>query len=138
VASCGGAAERKYVTRSPFWWGSSIRPAQAKYDGSANPDQGGGSAVIGNETSRFDPSDFTTRTHNSKLLSVNLPLVAEDSGTEPLRPLKIVQEPKRGLSVTVVDACGVRGGRGMNTVYLRIWLFLVVHAAVLLSLLLLI
>ena len=40
-------AEREYVTRAgtttPFWWGSSITPAQANYDGSAAPYPGGGS-----------------------------------------------------------------------------------------------
>jgi formylglycine-generating enzyme required for sulfatase activity len=40
-------AEREYVTRAgtttPFWWGSSITPRQANYDGSADPYKGGGS-----------------------------------------------------------------------------------------------
>ena len=40
-------AEREYVTRAgtstSFWWGPSITPKQANYDGSANPYQGGGS-----------------------------------------------------------------------------------------------
>jgi formylglycine-generating enzyme required for sulfatase activity len=40
-------AEREYVTRAgtttPFWWGSSITPKQANYDGSADPYKGGGS-----------------------------------------------------------------------------------------------
>ena len=40
-------AEREYVTRAgtttPFWWGSSITPAQANYIGTANPYKGGGS-----------------------------------------------------------------------------------------------
>ena len=40
-------AEREYVTRAgtttPFWWGSSITPKQASYDGSADPYKGGGS-----------------------------------------------------------------------------------------------
>jgi formylglycine-generating enzyme required for sulfatase activity/tetratricopeptide (TPR) repeat protein len=40
-------AEREYVTRAgtttPFWWGSSITPKQANYDGSAEPYKGGGS-----------------------------------------------------------------------------------------------
>jgi formylglycine-generating enzyme required for sulfatase activity len=40
-------AEREYVTRAgtttPFWWGSSITPKQANYDGSAEPYEGGGS-----------------------------------------------------------------------------------------------
>jgi formylglycine-generating enzyme required for sulfatase activity len=40
-------AEREYVTRgdttTPFWWGSSITPKQANYDGSANPYKGGDS-----------------------------------------------------------------------------------------------
>jgi formylglycine-generating enzyme required for sulfatase activity len=39
-------AEREYVTRAgtttPFWWGSSISPDQANYDGSADPYKGGG------------------------------------------------------------------------------------------------
>jgi formylglycine-generating enzyme required for sulfatase activity len=39
-------AEREYVTRAgtdtPFWWGSSITPGQANYDGSAEPYKGGG------------------------------------------------------------------------------------------------
>lgn len=39
-------AEREYVTRAgtttPFWWGSSITPAQANYEGSATPYKGGG------------------------------------------------------------------------------------------------
>jgi formylglycine-generating enzyme required for sulfatase activity len=39
-------AEREYVTRAgtttPFWWGSSITPKQANYDGSADPYMGGG------------------------------------------------------------------------------------------------
>jgi formylglycine-generating enzyme required for sulfatase activity len=40
-------AEREYVTRAgtttPFWWGSSIKPTQANYDGSRDPYEGGGS-----------------------------------------------------------------------------------------------
>jgi formylglycine-generating enzyme required for sulfatase activity len=40
-------AEREYVTRAgtttPFWWGSSITPKQANYDGSADSYKGGGS-----------------------------------------------------------------------------------------------
>jgi len=40
-------AEREYVTRvgttTPFWWGSSISPAEANYNGSAEPYKGGGS-----------------------------------------------------------------------------------------------
>jgi formylglycine-generating enzyme required for sulfatase activity len=40
-------AEREYVTRAgtttPFWWGSSITPMQANYNGSVEPYQGGGS-----------------------------------------------------------------------------------------------
>jgi formylglycine-generating enzyme required for sulfatase activity/uncharacterized caspase-like protein len=40
-------AEREYVTRAgtttPFWWGSSITPKQANYDGSVDPYNGGGS-----------------------------------------------------------------------------------------------
>jgi formylglycine-generating enzyme required for sulfatase activity len=40
-------AERECVTRAgkttPFWWGSSITPKQANYDGSADPYEGGGS-----------------------------------------------------------------------------------------------
>jgi formylglycine-generating enzyme required for sulfatase activity len=40
-------AEREYVTRAgtttPFWWGSSITPKQANYEGSAKPYKGGGS-----------------------------------------------------------------------------------------------
>jgi formylglycine-generating enzyme required for sulfatase activity len=40
-------AEREYVTRAgtttPFWWGSSITPQQANYDGSGAPYKGGGS-----------------------------------------------------------------------------------------------
>jgi formylglycine-generating enzyme required for sulfatase activity len=40
-------AEREYVARAgtttPFWWGSSITPKQANYDGSADPYKGGGS-----------------------------------------------------------------------------------------------
>jgi formylglycine-generating enzyme required for sulfatase activity len=40
-------AEREYVTRAgtttPFWWGSSITPQQANYDGSADLFKGGGS-----------------------------------------------------------------------------------------------
>jgi len=40
-------AEREYVTRAstttPFWWGSSITPTQANYNGSADPYTGGGS-----------------------------------------------------------------------------------------------
>ena len=43
-------AEREYVTRAgtttPFWWGSSISPTQANYDGSAAPYQGGGSRGV--------------------------------------------------------------------------------------------
>jgi formylglycine-generating enzyme required for sulfatase activity len=39
-------AEREYVARAgtttPFWWGSSITPDQANYDGSADPYKGGG------------------------------------------------------------------------------------------------
>lgn len=39
--------EREYVTRAgtttPFWWGSSITPKQANYNGSADPYKGGGS-----------------------------------------------------------------------------------------------
>lgn len=39
-------AEREYVARAgtstPFWWGSSITPAQANYDGSVTPYKGGG------------------------------------------------------------------------------------------------
>jgi len=39
--------EREYVTRAgattPFWWGSSITPAEANYNGSAEPYKGGGS-----------------------------------------------------------------------------------------------
>ena len=38
--------EREYVTRAgtttPFWWGASITPKQANYDGSAEPYKGGG------------------------------------------------------------------------------------------------
>jgi formylglycine-generating enzyme required for sulfatase activity len=30
-------------TTTPFWWGSSITPKQANYDGSVDPYQGGGS-----------------------------------------------------------------------------------------------
>jgi formylglycine-generating enzyme required for sulfatase activity len=30
-------------TTTPFWWGSSITPKQANYDGSAEPYKGGGS-----------------------------------------------------------------------------------------------
>ena len=45
-------AEREYVSRggttTPFWWGSSITPKQANYDGSVDPYKGGGSrASIG-------------------------------------------------------------------------------------------
>ncbi len=40
-------AEREYVTRAgtttPFWWGRSITPALANYDGSVEPYKGGGS-----------------------------------------------------------------------------------------------
>jgi formylglycine-generating enzyme required for sulfatase activity/uncharacterized caspase-like protein len=40
-------AEREYVARAgttmPFWWGSSITPMQANYNGSADPYKGGGS-----------------------------------------------------------------------------------------------
>jgi formylglycine-generating enzyme required for sulfatase activity len=40
-------AEREYVTRAgtttPFWWGSSIAPSDANYNGSAKPYRGGGS-----------------------------------------------------------------------------------------------
>jgi formylglycine-generating enzyme required for sulfatase activity len=40
-------AEREFVTRAgtatPFWWGSSIAPAHANYDGTAAPYTGGGS-----------------------------------------------------------------------------------------------
>ena len=40
-------AEREYAARAgtttPFWWGSSITPEQANYDGSAEPYEGGGS-----------------------------------------------------------------------------------------------
>jgi len=40
-------AEREYVTRAgtttPFWWGTSITPRQANYNGSAEPYKGGGS-----------------------------------------------------------------------------------------------
>ena len=39
-------AEREYVARAetttPFWWGSSITPAQANYNGAAEPYEGGG------------------------------------------------------------------------------------------------
>jgi formylglycine-generating enzyme required for sulfatase activity len=39
-------AEREYVTRAgtttPFWWGATITPKQANYDGSAEPYKGGG------------------------------------------------------------------------------------------------
>jgi formylglycine-generating enzyme required for sulfatase activity len=39
-------AEREYVTRagttSPFWWGTSITPQQANYDGTEAPYKGGG------------------------------------------------------------------------------------------------
>ncbi len=39
-------AEREYVTRAgtktPFWWGSSITPEQANYNGSEDPYKGGG------------------------------------------------------------------------------------------------
>jgi formylglycine-generating enzyme required for sulfatase activity len=39
-------AEREYVTRAgrttPFWWGSSITPKQANYDGNDDPFKGGG------------------------------------------------------------------------------------------------
>jgi formylglycine-generating enzyme required for sulfatase activity len=39
--------EREYVARAgtttPFWWGSSITPAQANYDGTLEPYTGGGS-----------------------------------------------------------------------------------------------
>jgi formylglycine-generating enzyme required for sulfatase activity len=39
--------EREYVTRAgtmtPFWWGTSITPTQANYDGSVDPYKGGGS-----------------------------------------------------------------------------------------------
>jgi formylglycine-generating enzyme required for sulfatase activity len=39
-------AEREYVARAststPFWWGSAITPAQANYDGTAEPYKGGG------------------------------------------------------------------------------------------------
>jgi formylglycine-generating enzyme required for sulfatase activity len=40
-------AEREYVARAgtttPFWWGARITPAQANYDGTAEPYKGGGS-----------------------------------------------------------------------------------------------
>jgi formylglycine-generating enzyme required for sulfatase activity len=40
-------SEREYVARAgtttPFWWGKSISPAQANYDGSAEPYKGGSS-----------------------------------------------------------------------------------------------
>jgi formylglycine-generating enzyme required for sulfatase activity len=40
-------SEREYVARAgtttPFWWGSSITPEQANYNGSAEPYKGGGS-----------------------------------------------------------------------------------------------
>ena len=40
-------SEREYVARAgtttPFWWGSSITPTQANYDGSVEPYKGGGS-----------------------------------------------------------------------------------------------
>jgi formylglycine-generating enzyme required for sulfatase activity len=40
-------SEREYVTRAgtttPFWWGSSITPKQANYNGSVDPYEGGGS-----------------------------------------------------------------------------------------------
>jgi formylglycine-generating enzyme required for sulfatase activity len=40
-------AEREYVARAgtatPFWWGTSIRPQQANYKGTADPYKGGGS-----------------------------------------------------------------------------------------------
>ena len=40
-------AEREYAARAgtttPFWWGSSITPIKANYDGSADPYKGGGS-----------------------------------------------------------------------------------------------
>ena len=39
-------AEREYAARAgtttPFWWGSSITPEQANYDGSTDPYKGGG------------------------------------------------------------------------------------------------
>jgi formylglycine-generating enzyme required for sulfatase activity len=41
-------AEREYVGRAgsitPFWWGSSISPTQANYNGTAEPYKGGGAA----------------------------------------------------------------------------------------------
>jgi formylglycine-generating enzyme required for sulfatase activity len=52
-------AEREYVTRggttTPFWWGSSITPKQANYDGSADPYKGGGSK--GEQRQRTVPVD---------------------------------------------------------------------------------
>jgi len=52
-------AEREYVTRAgtttPFWWGSSITPKQANYDGSADPYKGGGSK--GEYRQRTEPVD---------------------------------------------------------------------------------
>jgi formylglycine-generating enzyme required for sulfatase activity len=52
-------AEREYVTRAgtttPFWWGSSITPKQANYDGSAEPYKGGGTK--GEYSQRTAPVD---------------------------------------------------------------------------------
>jgi formylglycine-generating enzyme required for sulfatase activity len=43
-------AEREYVTRAgtttPFWWGTSITPDQANYNGSADPYKGGGEKSV--------------------------------------------------------------------------------------------
>jgi formylglycine-generating enzyme required for sulfatase activity len=52
-------AEREYVTRAgtttPFWWGSSVTPMQANYDGSADPYKGGGTK--GEDRKRTVPVD---------------------------------------------------------------------------------
>jgi formylglycine-generating enzyme required for sulfatase activity len=52
-------SEWEYVARAgtttPFWWGSSITPLQANYDGSADPYKGGGSK--GEDRKRTVPVD---------------------------------------------------------------------------------
>jgi formylglycine-generating enzyme required for sulfatase activity len=54
-------AEREYVTRAgtrtPFWWGNSITPQQANYDGTAEPYRGGGWSAKGEYRKRTMPVD---------------------------------------------------------------------------------